>query len=79
MLTCSQMQSRLGILSMCSRRPSNRLIPALPRWHGMVVAAAAVVATVAIAAVVEAVAVGVTERKLGGSQLTIRDQVDLEV
>jgi hypothetical protein len=45
----------------------------------MVVVAAAVVATAAIAAVVEAVAVGVTERKLGGSQLTIRNQVDLGV
>jgi predicted thioesterase len=43
------------------------------------VVAAAVVATVAIAAVVEVAAVGVTERKLGGSQLTIRNQVDLEV
>lgn len=75
-LTRFQMPSRPGTSSMSFRRLSSRLIPVLPRWRATAVAAAVVVATVvAIVDAVAVVVVGVTERWLGGSQLTKWQQV----
>jgi hypothetical protein len=61
---------------MSFRRLSSRLIPASRRWRATAVAAVAVAAmVVAFVDAVAVVVVGVTERWLGGSQLTKWQQV----